>query len=62
MEIVIQMGDIIRQFEIDDKFLAYKETLERSRYLSNIDEELIYKLYKFVIQKDNFRDFPADFK
>ncbi len=61
MEEIILKGDIVRQYEVDEQYNFYKEALDRSRYLANINENLIYEIYKGVIKLDNSREFPADF-
>ena len=61
MEVLIEKGAIDKQFEIDKKYQGYKDILENSKYLADINEDLIYNIYREVIQLDNSREFPKEF-
>ena len=62
VEVHIEKGAIDKVFEVDQKYDEFMKIVESSRYLTKINESLIYELYRDIIQLDNHREFPKTFE
>jgi hypothetical protein len=62
VEVHIEKGAIDKVFEVDQKYDEFMKIVESSRYLTKINESLIYELYRDIIQLDNHREFPETFE